>query len=60
MKYFIGAIVATIFWIILLSMIPMPSEQYRLIDCSMAEWHPDIPIEVKQECRKLRQPKPLV
>lgn len=23
-------------------------------DCGMAEWHPDIPKEVKEECRKLR------
>lgn len=24
-------------------------------DCNMAEWHPDIPVAVKEECRKLRQ-----
>jgi hypothetical protein len=21
-------------------------------DCGMAEWHPDIPVQVKEECRK--------
>lgn len=24
-------------------------------DCGMAEWHPDIPAKVKEECRKLRK-----
>lgn len=24
----------------------------RVYDCGMAEWHPDIPKEVKEECRK--------
>ena len=24
----------------------------RVYDCGMAEWHPDIPNEVKEECRK--------
>ena len=31
----------------------MPS--YRVYDCGMAEWHPDIPKEVKEECRKRKQ-----
>ena len=26
----------------------------RVYDCGMAEWHPDIPAEVRDECRKLR------
>lgn len=32
----------------------MPSQQGRTYDCGMAEWHPDIPTKVKEECRKLR------
>ena len=24
-------------------------------DCGMAEWHPDIPAGVKEDCRKLRE-----
>ncbi len=24
----------------------------RIYDCGMAEWHPDIPLKVKEECRK--------
>ena len=27
----------------------------KVYDCSLAEWHPDIPTEVKEECRKLRK-----
>jgi hypothetical protein len=29
--------------------------QARVYDCGMAEWHPDIPKEVKEECRRMRQ-----
>ena len=59
MKYAIGAIIATLFWIILLYFIPMPEETLRFYDCGMAEWHPDIPKEVKEECRRQRlQPTP--
>lgn len=55
MKYAIGALLATIFWVVLLWLIPMPSgEEIRFYDCGMAEWHPDIPKEVKEECRKRR------
>jgi hypothetical protein len=28
--------------------------QGRVYDCGMAEWHPDIPNQVKEECRRLR------
>ena len=28
--------------------------QGRVYDCGMAEWHPDIPKEVREECRKMR------
>lgn len=52
-KYIIGFIVGLIFWVSLLSLIPMPEEP-RVYDCGMAEWHPDIPKEVKEECRKRR------
>ena len=29
-----------------------PTGQYRVYDCGMAEWHPDIPPKVKEECRR--------
>lgn len=51
-KYVIGFIVACAIWIIVLSQVEMP--EYRVYDCSMAEWHPDIPNSVKEECRKRR------
>jgi hypothetical protein len=28
--------------------------QGKVYDCSLAEWHPDIPVQVKAECRRLR------
>ena len=30
------------------------SNQIKIYDCSIAEWHPDVPINVRKECRKLR------
>ncbi len=60
MKYFIGAVAATLVWIFVLSLIPMPEERVKIYNCDIAEWHPDIPVEVKQECRKLRSSKPII
>ena len=51
-KYFIGFVVACGLCIFVLSQIDMP--EYKVYDCSIAEWHPDVPNEVKQECRKRR------
>jgi hypothetical protein len=51
-KYIIGAVVATAFWILILNFIPAPDERVLIYDCGMSEWHPDIPAEVKEECRK--------
>jgi len=36
-----------------------PKGGARVYDCGMAEWHPDIPVEVKEECRRLRANKRL-
>jgi hypothetical protein len=33
----------------------VPENRTVKYDCSMAEFHPDYPIKVKEECRKLRQ-----
>ena len=52
MKYFIGFVVACVLWAFVLSQVDMP--EYRVYDCGMAEWHPDIPPAVKEECRKRR------
>jgi hypothetical protein len=32
-----------------------PSERYRVYDCSLAEFHPDYPQAVREECRKLKR-----
>lgn len=29
------------------------SRQHRIYDCTIAEFHPDYPKEVKEECRRL-------
>ena len=52
MKYAIGFLIASIIWLWLLDSVPVPSEV--VYDCSMAEFHPDFPPQVKEECRKLR------
>jgi hypothetical protein len=31
--------------------------QQRVYDCGMAEWHPDIPPKVREECRKRQSSK---
>lgn len=50
MKIFIGFAlgVATM---VMLAFI-LPEQEGRYYDCGMAEWHPDIPAEVKEACRK--------
>jgi len=52
-KYLVGFAVGFLLWILILSLIPMP--EYRVYDCGMAEWHPDIPMEVRKQCRELKQ-----
>lgn len=32
----------------------LPTPKGKAYDCGMAEWHPDIPNSVKEECRALR------
>jgi len=61
MKYLLGALLASVCWLLLLSTITIPDTKIRIYDCGMAEWHPDIPKDVKEECRKrYRQNKPNV
>ena len=51
-KYFVGFLFGFLLWVFILSITPMP--ETKVYDCGMAEWHPDIPVEVKEECRKIR------
>jgi hypothetical protein len=32
----------------------LPKQEYRVYNCSIAEISPDVPIEAKEACRKLR------
>jgi len=50
MKYLIGFLIGFLVWAFILSMTPMP--ETKVYDCGMAEWHPDIPPKVKEECRR--------
>jgi len=50
------AVVAIIGLLLLLEQIPAGnSSQGRYYDCSMAEWHPDFPVKVKEACRARRK-----
>jgi hypothetical protein len=53
LHYFSVFLLVTAFWIIVLTIIPAP-DSGRYYDCSLAEISPDIPLEVKDQCRKIR------
>ena len=46
------ALVVAILAILAALMYVDTGENYRVYDCGMAEWHPDIPPNVKEECRR--------
>ncbi len=47
-------IVALVVTVIVLVFIETDYHGVRVYDCSMSEISPDYPVEVKQECRRLR------
>jgi hypothetical protein len=52
------AVIALIFLVLaFLILVTVPDDGGRIYDCSLAEFHPDYPAEVKAECRKLRTKK---
>jgi hypothetical protein len=53
LHYFAVFLLVTAFWAGVLSMIPAP-DSGRYYNCDLAEISPDIPLEVKEQCRKLR------
>lgn len=53
MKYIAGAVAAVALIVLMLYLIPV--RETVIYDCGMAEWHPDIPADVKEECRKIRR-----
>ena len=44
----VAVVLAWVLWLV------TPYEGYRVYDCSLAEFHPDYPPAVREECRKLR------
>jgi len=54
MKDKITLIVLLIVAVIVVIFTDFGDSKVRVYDCGMAEWHPDIPNSVKEECRKLR------
>ena len=50
MKYVTGFVIACIMWAVVLFNVDMP--EYKVYDCGIAEFHPDITNTVKEECRK--------
>jgi hypothetical protein len=53
LHYFLVFVAVTAFWAVVLSLIPAP-DSGRYYDCSLAEISPDFPLEVKEQCRKIR------
>ena len=56
MKSWVFAVIAviiavTLAWVLWLI---APNEGYRVYDCSLAEFHPDYPPAVREECRRIR------
>lgn len=47
-------VIVTCFFALLLIIFQSIGPREVVYDCSMAEWHPDIPKVVRDECRRLR------
>lgn len=52
-RYIIILAIATV--ALILTFTSFGKSEVKVYDCGMAEWHPDIPNAVKEECRKLRR-----
>jgi len=48
------AVLAFVLLIVVLLLSDCKDSNEHVYDCGMAEWHPDIPTAVKEECRKIR------
>lgn len=49
---FLAGVVTALFLLVMVALSPESGQ--RVYDCSVAEFHPDYPPEVKAECRRLR------
>ena len=55
MKHLSVAVIISLISVLVLIFSDFGKSQAVIYDCGMAEWHPDIPKQVKEECRKLRE-----
>ena len=55
MKHLSIAVLIALVSALVLTFSNFGNSSVRVYDCGMAEWHPDIPADVKEECRKIRQ-----
>ena len=52
------AVVALILLVLaFLILVTVPDDGGRVYDCTLSEFHPDYPPEVKEQCRKLMEGK---
>ena len=52
------ALVALVLLVVsFLILVLVPDDRSRIYDCSISEFHPDYPPEVKEQCRKIRTKK---
>lgn len=54
MKNIIAVIVMFAAAFVVFAVADFSKSEGRVYDCGMAEWHPDIPNAVKEECRRIR------
>lgn len=47
---FVGLVLAMVGLIVVGNQLP----RQKVYDCSLAEFHPDYPIQVKEECRRMK------
>lgn len=52
------AVIVLLIIVLMFLLMSFNDNQVRVYDCGMAEWHPDIPKDVKEECRKRRNDQP--
>lgn len=52
MKFFAGFMLASAIFLLIIIFSNLEITHYRVYDCGMAEWHPDIPNAVREECRR--------
>ena len=55
MKHLSIAVIICLIAVLVLVFSDFGKNREIVYDCGMAEWHPDIPKKIKEECLRLRQ-----